>query len=88
MTRRNFIGSLCAAGAWFMILPPATGARVWRAARPLPCLMQTSIDVENFIVEETFRYMALIWDRSMINGEIVLQIQNKRVIFGLNNESA
>jgi len=32
--RRNFIGNLLAAGAGFMILPPAANGRVWKATRP------------------------------------------------------
>lgn len=35
INRRNFIGSLLAAGAGFMILPPAAEGRIWKASKTL-----------------------------------------------------
>jgi hypothetical protein len=57
MDRRNFIGTMLAVGAGFMILPPVAGGRIWKAERTvfLPDSEVGSI-WRNYFMSTTFEH--------------------------------
>lgn len=83
MNRRNFIGSLLAAGASFMVLPSSGG--IWKAARPrLICpppipyppltgfysrdiAIRVGIDLESFICDDLFKVISAEFDKYNLN---------------------